>query len=109
MSEQAVAQVPAAQVPAGGYVLDVREHEEWEAGHIPGALHIPLSELGARYREIASGQPLYVICRSGSRSDYAAQALAEAGWDARNVADGMIGWHAAGKPMTSDAGTPYVA
>jgi rhodanese-related sulfurtransferase len=109
MSERTVAQVPAAQVPTGGYVLDVREPEEWEAGHISGALHIPLSELGARYREIASDQPLYVICRSGSRSDYAAQALAQAGWDARNVTDGMIGWHAAGRPMTSDAGTPYVA
>lgn len=109
MSEQTVAQVPAAQVPEDGYVLDVREHEEWEAGHIPGALHIPLGELGARYREVASDQPLYVICRSGSRSDYAAQALAQAGWDARNVADGMMGWHAAGRPMTSDTGTPYVA
>lgn len=109
MSEQAVAQVPAAQVPADGYLLDVREVEEWQAGHIPGALHIPLSELGARYREISGDQPLYVICRSGSRSDYAAQALAQAGWQVTNVADGMIGWHAAGRPMTSDGGTPYVA
>jgi rhodanese-related sulfurtransferase len=109
MSEQTVAQVPAAQVPADGYLLDVREAEEWDAGHIPGAVHIPLGELGARYREIAGDQPLYVICRSGSRSGYAAQALAQAGWDARNVADGMIGWHAAGRPLTSDAGNPYVA
>lgn len=109
MSEQTVEQVPALQVPADGYLLDVREAEEWQAGHIPGALHIPLGELGARYREIARDQPLYVICRSGSRSGYAAQALAQAGWDARNVADGMIGWHAAGRPMTSAGGTPYVA
>ena len=109
MSEQTVPQVPAAQVPTDGYLLDVREAEEWQAGHIPGALHIPLSELGARYREISGDRPLYVICRSGSRSGYAAQALAQAGWEVTNVADGMIGWHAAGRPMTSDAGTPYVA
>jgi rhodanese-related sulfurtransferase len=104
-----VAQVPATEVPAGAYLLDVREHEEWDAGHVPGAVHIPLGELGARYTELEQDQPLYVICRSGIRSDHAAQALAGAGWDASNVADGMMGWQAAGLPMTSESGQPYVA
>ena len=104
-----VAQVPAAEVPAGAYLLDVREHEEWDAGHAPGAVHIPLGELGARYIELVQGQPVYVICRSGIRSDHAAQALAGAGWDASNVSDGMVGWQAAGLPMTCDTGQPYVA
>jgi rhodanese-related sulfurtransferase len=104
-----VAQVPAAEVPAGAFVLDVREHDEWDAGHIAGAVHIPLGELGARYTELERGQPLFVICRSGNRSAYAAQALAGAGWDARNVSDGMTGWQAAGRPMTSEFGSPYVA
>jgi rhodanese-related sulfurtransferase len=104
-----VAQVPAAQVPVGAYLLDVREHEEWKAGHAPGAVHIPLGELGARYTELDTGRPLYVICRSGNRSGYAAHALADAGWQASNVSDGMMGWQAAGLPMTSDAGQPYVA
>lgn len=104
-----VAQVPAAEVPAGAYLLDVREPEEWEAGHAPGAVHIPLGELGARYTELASDRPLYVICRSGNRSAYAAHALADAGWDASNVADGMVGWQAAGLPMTCQSGQPYVA
>jgi rhodanese-related sulfurtransferase len=104
-----VPQVPAAQVPGDAFLLDVREHDEWKAGHVPGALHIPLGELGARYPEIARDRPLYVICRSGVRSARAAQALAGAGWDAHNVADGMTGWHAAGRPMASDTGTPYVA
>ena len=104
-----VPQVPAAQVPAGAYLLDVREPEEWDAGHAPEAVHIPLGELGARYTELDTGRPLFVICRSGHRSGYAAQALAGAGWDARNVSDGMMGWQSAGRPMTSDSGTPYVA
>jgi rhodanese-related sulfurtransferase len=104
-----VAQVPAAEVPAGAFVLDVREHDEWDAGHVPGAVHIPLGELGTRYTEIGRDRPLYVICRSGNRSAYAAHALAGAGWDARNVSDGMMGWHAAGRPMTCESGTPYVA
>jgi rhodanese-related sulfurtransferase len=104
-----VAQVPAADVPAGAFVLDVREHDEWDAGHIAGAVHIPLGELGARYTELERGRPLFVICRSGIRSDRAAQALAGAGWDARNVSDGMMGWQSAGRPMAGESGSPYVA
>src|SRR5512132_2718897 len=53
MSEGGVVpQVPAAEVPADAYLLDVREPDEWAAGHVPGALHIPLGELNARYTEI---------------------------------------------------------
>ena len=104
-----VPQVPAAEVPPGAFLLDVREYEEWDAGHVPGAVHIPLGELGARYTELDRTRPLYVICRSGHRSAHAAHALAGAGWDASNVADGMMGWQAAGLPMTCDSGRPYVA
>ena len=93
-----VAHVPATEVPAGAYLLDVREDDEWDAGHVPGALHIPLGELGARYTEIERDRPLFVICRSGNRSAHAAHALAGAGWDARNVADGMRGWQAGAVP-----------
>ena len=104
-----VPQVAASEVPADAYLLDVREPEEWEAGHAPAAVHIPLGELGARYTELDAGRPLYVICRSGGRSAHAAQALAGAGWNASNVSDGMIGWQAAGLPMTAASGQPYVA
>jgi rhodanese-related sulfurtransferase len=104
-----VPQVPAAEVPPGAFLLDVREYEEWDAGHVPGAVHIPLGELGARYTELDRNRPLYVICRSGHRSAHAAHALAGAGWDASNVADGMMGWQAAGLPMTCESGQPYVA
>ena len=103
-------QVPAAEVPADVLLLDVREPEEWTAGHAPGAVHIPLGQLGARYTEIPQDGRVYVICRAGSRSNQAALALAGAGWDVVNVSDGMTGWAAAGRPMTNESGTPpYVA
>lgn len=105
----AVPQVPAAQVPGDAFLLDVREYDEWEAGHVPGAVHIPLGELGARYTELGRDRPLYVICRSGVRSARAAYALAGAGWQTLNVSDGMHGWEAAGRRMVSDSGPPYVA
>ena len=105
-----VPQVPAAEVPAAAQLVDVREHDEWTAGHAPGAMHIPLGELGARYLEIPQDGSVYVICRSGARSNQAAQALAGAGWDALNVADGMIGWNAAGRVMECPSGaSPFVA
>ncbi|MGN6172445.1 MAG: rhodanese-like domain-containing protein [Streptosporangiaceae bacterium] len=107
--DSAVLQVHAAEVPADAFLLDVREADEWEAGHVPGALHIPLGNLSARYLEIDRGSEVYVICRSGRRSDHAARALAGAGWRALNVSDGMIGWQAAGRPMTSESGQPFVA
>src|SRR5713226_9475538 len=94
-----VPQVPAAEVPPQSRLVDVREHDEWDAGHAPGALHIPLGELSARYTEIPQEGTVYLICRSGARSNQAAHALSGAGWDALNVADGMMGWHAAGRPM----------
>jgi rhodanese-related sulfurtransferase len=110
MSSGMVPQVPAAEVPADARLVDVREHDEWHAGHAPGALHIPLGELGARYPEIPKDGAIYLICRSGARSDQAARALAGAGWEVLNVADGMNGWHAAGREMESPSGaTPFVA
>jgi rhodanese-related sulfurtransferase len=98
--------VPAAAVPNEVWLLDVREDDEWAAGHAPQAVHIPLMQLGARVAEIPQDQEIYVICRSGVRSARAAQALAGAGWQARNVAGGMQDWAAAGRPMTADSGAP---
>ena len=103
-------EVPAASVPDGAWLLDVREDDEWAAGYAPGARHIPLGELGARTAEIPQDQVVYVICRSGRRSARAAHALAEAGWQAVNVAGGMQDWAAAGRPMATDSGAePFVA
>ena len=105
-----VREVPAAGVPDGAWLLDVREDEEWTAGYAPGARHIPLGQLGARTAEIPQDQEVYVICRSGKRSARAVQALSAAGWDAINVAGGMQDWAAAGRPMATDSGAdPFVA
>jgi len=103
-------EVAAAVVPDGAWLLDVREIDEWEAGHVPAATHIPLGQLGARTAELPDNQEIYVICRSGVRSARAAQALNGAGWQAVNVGGGMQDWAAAGRPMTTDSGAePFVA
>ena len=102
--------LPAANVPDEVWLLDVREDDEWAAGHVPSARHIPLGQLGARAGEVPQDELIYVICRSGHRSGNAAQALAGAGWRAVNVAGGMQQWAAAGRPMVADSGAdPYVA
>ena len=102
--------VMSADLPAGVFLLDVREDDEWAAGHAPDAVHIPVGALSGRAAEIPQDREVYVICRSGARSAYASQALAGAGWKTVNVADGMTGWAVAGRPMVSEPGAePYVA
>ncbi|HVW42392.1 MAG TPA: rhodanese-like domain-containing protein [Amycolatopsis sp.] len=95
-----------SDLPADGITLiDVREHDEWAAGHAPGAVHIPLGELPARVEELAQlpdDKPLYVVCRSGGRSARAAMWLNASGWEAVNVAGGMKSWHTEGRPVVGD-------
>ncbi len=80
----------------------MREQDEWEAGRLGGSLHIPLGELRARQGEIPRDRPLVVVCRSGSRSAYATEALVRAGYDAENLAGGLKAWPAAGLPLEPD-------
>ena len=105
-----VPELPAAGLPEGAYLLDVREDDEWAAGHAPDAVHISLGDLGGRTDQVPRDREVYVICRAGSRSAYAAQALGAGGWSVVNVADGMLGWESAGRPMVSESGAdPFVA
>ena len=105
-----VPEVLSTDLRAGAFLLDVREDDEWTAGHAPDAVHIRLRELGVHADELPRDREVYVICRSGNRSAYAAQALAGGGLNAINVADGMTGWAVAGRPMISEDGTePHVA
>jgi rhodanese-related sulfurtransferase/TusA-related sulfurtransferase len=74
-------------------VLDVRETAEYAFNHIPNAISIPLGELEQRLGELDKEEEIYVVCRTGSRSDLAAQKLAEKGFTkVMNVLPGMSQW-----------------
>ena len=79
--------------------LDVRERTEWAAGHIPGALHIPLGKLHERAHELPTDRRIVAVCRSGNRSRLATAALRRAGWEADNLRGGMQAWQANGLPV----------
>ena len=87
-------------------IVDVREDDEWAAGHAAGALHIPLGQLRARLGELDPRQALAVVCRSGNRSSRAVAVLTAAGLTAHDVDGGMTAWAAAGRPVTTDDGRP---
>ncbi len=89
-------------------VLDVREDDEWEAGRLENSLHIPLRELGQRFTELPGGGQVLVVCRSGHRSEAATAYLVDQGIDAVNLAGGLLAWHGAGRPLTTDDGRPGV-
>lgn len=79
-------------------LVDVREKTEWDYGHIGGAIHVPLGQLGGRLNELDPKAPTVVYCRSGGRSSRAASMLIKAGFaDVRNLSGGMIAWELAGK------------
>ena len=101
-----VPSVPAAAVPEDGVLLDVREDDEWAAGHIDGAIHIPLGELTGRLPELPDADPLVVTCRGGGRSARATAYLQQIGIDAANLDGGMQAWSAAGRSMVSESGAP---
>jgi rhodanese-related sulfurtransferase len=73
-------------------LVDVREDAEWEAGRVPGAVHIELNELTARAEEIPRDRTAVFYCRTGNRSSMAAEAFAQAGWDAHNLGGGLVAW-----------------
>ncbi|WP_433248484.1 rhodanese-like domain-containing protein [Streptosporangium sp. CA-135522] len=105
-----VPEVQVQDVPEGAFLLDVRESDEWQAGHAPTAVHIPLGELQARVEEVPKDTPVYVVCRVGGRSAHAAAWLGHIGRDAINVGGGMQSWEFAGRPMVSESSQdPFVA
>ncbi|WP_432092334.1 rhodanese-like domain-containing protein [Streptomyces sp. bgisy100] len=100
--------VDAGAVPSDGFLLDVREDDEWAAGHAEGALHLPMGQVVARFGELteaaADGRRVHVVCRVGGRSAQVAQYLIAQGLDAVNVDGGMLGWEAAGRPLVAETG-----
>jgi rhodanese-related sulfurtransferase len=87
-------------------LLDVREDEEWAAGRIEGAVHIPLAQLPARLAELDRNQPVVTVCRGGGRAGKATEQLARAGLTAETMDGGMTGWAEAGLPFTASDGNP---
>jgi rhodanese-related sulfurtransferase len=109
MFPPSVPSVSASAVPDGASVVDVREDDEWVAGHIDGAQHIPLGELTARRAEIPADDEVVIVCRSGGRSSRAVAWLVDNGVDAVNLDGGMGAWADAGRPMVSETGAePFV-
>ena len=94
----------AAHRREGVVLLDVREQDEWDAGHAPGALHIPLGDL--RPEMIPADTAVMCMCRSGGRSGNATSMLRAAGIDAVNVSGGMNAWSVAGLAVVRDDGQP---
>jgi rhodanese-related sulfurtransferase len=99
--------VTAPQVEPQTYLLDVREPDEWDAGHAPGAHHMPMMEVPARMGEVPTDAEVVVVCRSGGRSGQVVSYLMGNGWDnVRNLDGGMQSWAAAGRDMVSENGQP---
>ncbi|HEX6312927.1 MAG TPA: rhodanese-like domain-containing protein [Acidimicrobiia bacterium] len=94
----------SALVEDGAVLLDVREPDEWQAGHAPAARHLPMREVQARHDELPRDRRIVAICRSGGRSSAVTEALNAWGFDAVNLAGGMRAWSAAGYPVVTDAG-----
>jgi rhodanese-related sulfurtransferase len=95
-------------VAAEAVLVDVRDEEEWEAGHAPGAYHLPLHRLSAdrlSADRLPVGTVLITVCRSGARSTHAAAHLAAAGREVRNVPGGMRAWLEARLPVVRDDGS----
>lgn len=90
----------------GAVLLDVREQTEWDAGHAPSALHIPLGGLASASLPDYRGRRVLAICRSGNRSKQAATLLLARGCDAYSVDGGMNGWQAVGGSVVAAGGAP---
>ena len=97
--EVSVDELAAARAEGLVPLVDVRQPEEYEAGHVPGAKLIPLADVVARAGEIPSEGPVYVICQSGSRSQRAADYYRDRGIEAYNVAGGTKAWTDAGHEL----------
>jgi len=94
-------------VADGAQLIDVRADHEWEAGRISGATHVPLAQLPEHLGEIDKDRPVVLYCRGGNRSSMAAAALAEAGYDAAKLSEGIVGWEEEDLPLEPEGG--YVA
>lgn len=98
-------EVAVTEIPADAFLLDVREDDEWAAGHAPGAHHIVLGSLPAQFSEVPKDSTIACICKGGVRSAKAAEFLSNGGYTVVNVQGGMLAWERAGLEMVSESGS----
>ena len=97
--------VTPGEVTGQTYLLDVREDDEWSAGHIAGATHIPMSGLLARVSEVPKDGDVVVVCKVGGRSAQVTAYLRQQGWEnVRNLDGGVVEWVRAGRELVTDSG-----
>jgi rhodanese-related sulfurtransferase len=89
---------------SGGELIDIRRDYEWEGGRIPAARHIEVNRLTAEAESIPKDRPVIFYCRTGNRSQMAAEAFSDAGYDAHNMAGGITAWAEAGLPLEPEDG-----
>lgn len=95
----------ASALEDGACVIDVRETGEYSAGHVPGAVNIPMGHLTSRLGELDRGAPVHLVCASGNRSTAMADVLIAQGFDAVNVLGGTDAWIRSGRPVVTGAET----
>jgi rhodanese-related sulfurtransferase len=98
--------IDPAAVPSDAHLLDVREQDEWDAGHVEGSQHLPMSELLARLDEVPADRKVIAVCRVGSRSAQVTAYLRQQGYDLVNLDGGLEAWVDAGRLLVTDTGTP---
>jgi rhodanese-related sulfurtransferase len=103
---QQIPSVCAGDIPGDAYLLDVRDDDEWAAGHAPDARHLPMMDVPGHLQNVPTEGDVVVVCRSGNRSGQVVAFLRQRGWDnVRNLDGGMIDWVAAGRPLVSEDGS----
>jgi hydroxyacylglutathione hydrolase len=100
--EQVDARAAAARAAEGALILDVRERSEWDAGHVPGAMHVPYEQIRERARDLPSGRPIVTYCASGVRSSLAASVLESEGRTVANMRGGFTAWRNADLPTSRE-------
>ncbi len=104
--------VPVSDLSDDATFLDIREQDEWDLGHAPNAVHIPMTQLAERVDELVPfldrDEALVITCRSGGRVQRVMPWLAQQGYEVANMEGGMRAWLAAGRPMEATNGDPTV-
>ena len=99
-SEVDVATVASIKEQPDVFVLDVREIDEYTAGHIPGVTLIPMNDVPSRLQEIPTDKTVILTCRSGNRSAQVTSFLQEQGYtNVHNMQGGILAWQEAGYPV----------